>query len=116
MRFPSHRGIRATAALAVSLLAAAAPATSAARGTGTPARGARSSGPTVSRVLADLESSGAITPSAHTADLAAYVAAKKSLTRLRGTRHTELAAVLANLQAIAASGRLDASRLPALIL
>ncbi|HET9469581.1 MAG TPA: D-glucuronyl C5-epimerase family protein, partial [Usitatibacter sp.] len=68
------------------------------------------------RVLARLLASGAITPASYGADLGAYNAAKRSLARLSGTRRTELGAVLANLRAIAAAGRLDASRLPALIL
>jgi D-glucuronyl C5-epimerase C-terminus len=67
-------------------------------------------------VLAALRSSGAITPAAYGADLGAYNAAKRSLGRLSGTRREELGAVLGNLQAIAAAGRLSASRLPALIL
>ncbi|HEX4564163.1 MAG TPA: D-glucuronyl C5-epimerase family protein [Solirubrobacteraceae bacterium] len=67
-------------------------------------------------MLASLRDSGAITPAAYSADLGAYTAAKRSLGRLSGTRRTELGAVLGNLQSIAAAGRLDASRLPVLIL
>jgi hypothetical protein len=80
------------------------------------ARAARSRGPTVSAVLASLEASGAISASAHAKDLAAYIAAKRSLGRIGGTRRAELGAVLANLQSIAAAGLLSGSRVPALIL
>ena len=47
---------------------------------------------------------------------AIYLAAKCSLGRLSGTRRAELAAVLANVQAIAAAGELIPSRLRALFL
>jgi D-glucuronyl C5-epimerase C-terminus len=80
------------------------------------ARTARSHGATVSAVLNTLAASGAITATQRASYLSAYVAAKRSYARIRGTRHTELGAVIANLQAIAASGLLSASRLPALIL
>jgi D-glucuronyl C5-epimerase-like protein len=73
-------------------------------------------GPTVSRVLQDLRGSGALAPAAYSRYLAAYVAAKHSLARLSGTRHVELGAVLANVQAIAAAGQLIPSRLPAVFL
>jgi hypothetical protein len=124
MRYPSLRALRPAASaslvaaaltLPASLTVSASAASAAARSVGQ-ARAARSSGPSVSRVLADLESAGAITPAVRAADLAAYAAAKKSLARLHGTRRSELGAVLANLQAIATSGRLDSSRLPVLIL
>jgi hypothetical protein len=73
-------------------------------------------GPTVSRVLLGLRSSGAIAPADYTRYYAAYVAAKHSLGRLSGTRRTELGAVLANVQAMAAAGLLSSSRLPAVFL
>ena len=82
----------------------------------THARAAARRPPSVPGVLASLRTSGAITPAAYSADLAAYNAAKRSLGRLSGTRHVELGAVLGNLQAIAAARQLIASRLPALIL
>ncbi|MDE3069684.1 MAG: hypothetical protein KGJ43_03040, partial [Acidobacteriota bacterium] len=44
---------------------------------------------------------------------AIYAAATRSLARLGGTRHSELASVLANVQLLAAGGELNASRLPA---
>jgi len=80
------------------------------------ARAAAHRPPSVPGVLAGLRSSGAITPAAYSTDLGAYNAAKRSLSHLTGTRRAELGAVLANVQAIAASGRLDPSRLPVLIL
>jgi hypothetical protein len=46
----------------------------------------------------------------------AYAAAQRSLGRLSGTRALELGAVLANVQAIAATGGFTPSRLPALFL
>jgi hypothetical protein len=73
-------------------------------------------GPTVSRVLLSLRASGAIAASDYSRYYAAYVAAKHSLGNLSGTRRTELGAVLANVQAIAAAGELTASRLPAVFL
>jgi hypothetical protein len=72
--------------------------------------------PSVSAALLSLERSGAITPAVYQQDYSAYVAAKRSLGRLSGTRRTELGAVLANVQAIAAAHEFTASRLPALFL
>jgi D-glucuronyl C5-epimerase C-terminus len=77
---------------------------------------ASSHGPTVSRVLLSLRSAGAIAATDYSRYYAAYVAAKRSVARLSGTRRTELSAVLANVQAIAAAGELSASRLPAVFL
>ena len=48
-------------------------------------------------------------------DRAALLAARRSLGRLGGTRRDELAAVLANLDEIAAAGMLTPSRLPGLV-
>ena len=73
-------------------------------------------GPTVSRILLSLRASGAIAPADYNRYYAAYLAAKHSLGHLSGTRRTELGAVLANVQAIAAAGELTASRLPAVFL
>jgi hypothetical protein len=73
-------------------------------------------GPTVTAVLQGLQRSGAISPADYGHDYSVYVAAKRSLGRLSGTRRTELGAVLANVQAIAAAGALSASRAPALFL
>jgi hypothetical protein len=73
-------------------------------------------GPSVSGALLSLQRSGAITAAVYKQDYAAYVAAKGSLGKLSGTRRTELGAVMANLQAIAAAGGFIPSRLPALFL
>ena len=72
--------------------------------------------PTVSRALQTLKSSGAITPTAYQQYYSEYLAAGSSLKKLSGTRRTELGAVLANVQAIAAAGGFIPSRLPALFL
>ncbi len=69
--------------------------------TASPAAAAR---PSVSGALAGLQRSGAITPAQYSQYYKTYVAAKNSLGRLRGTRRTELGAVLSNVQAMAASG------------
>ncbi len=86
-----------------------------------PARGVRAHaastrGPTVSRALSNLLRSGAIDATSYRQYLSGYVAAKHSLARLGGTRRSELGAVLANVQAIAAAGGFIPSRLPALFL
>jgi hypothetical protein len=73
-------------------------------------------GPTVTAVLGSLQRSGAISEASYKQYYATYVAAKRSLGRLRGTRAAELGAVIANVQAMAAAGALDASRLPAVFL
>ena len=80
------------------------------------ARAASARGPSVSGALKSLQASGAITPAVYQQDYSAYVAAKHSLGKLSGTRRTELGAVLANVQAIAAAGQFTASRLGALFL
>jgi D-glucuronyl C5-epimerase C-terminus len=72
--------------------------------------------PTVPTVLAQLWHSGAISEAVYKQDSAVYSGAEKSLGKLRGTRHTELGAVLANLRAITAAGELSASRTGALFL
>jgi D-glucuronyl C5-epimerase C-terminus len=116
---PSIRCVRARhlSALTLGVLAVAgltvAPASAA-----TPliARAASGHGKSVSAALLSLEQSGAITAAAYQKDLGDYVAAKRSLGRLGGTRRTELGAVLSNLQAIAARGGFIPSRLPVLFL
>jgi hypothetical protein len=75
-----------------------------------------SRGPSVSAGLLSLRGAGAISEAVYRQDYSAYVAAKRSLARLSGTRRAELGAVLANLQAIAAAGGLTASRLAPLFL
>ncbi len=77
---------------------------------------AASHAPTVSRALSSLLSSGAISEATYKQDLAVYVAAKRSLARLSGTRREELGAVLGNVQAIAAAGLLSGSRQAAVFL
>jgi hypothetical protein len=67
-------------------------------------------GPTVTRALSTLLSSGQITEAVYKKDFGIYTAAKRSLGRLSGTRREELGAVMANTQAIAAAGQLTASR------
>lgn len=61
-------------------------------------------------MLASLLHNGSITGSVYKSDYATYTAAKRSLGRLSGTRHTELGAVLSNVQAMAAAGALSATR------
>ncbi|HTA05432.1 MAG TPA: D-glucuronyl C5-epimerase family protein, partial [Solirubrobacteraceae bacterium] len=72
--------------------------------------------PTVSSSLQSLKRSGGITPAQYTQYLGAYTAAKSSLGKLSGTRRTELGAVMANVQAMAASGYFIPSRLPVIFL
>lgn len=74
------------------------------------ARVAGSHGPTVTAALAALRRSGQIGESVYRADYADYLAAKRSLGKLTGTRREELGAVLANVQAMAAAGQITASR------
>jgi len=73
-------------------------------------------GPTVTRALSTLLSSGQITEATYRRDYLAYTAAKRSLAKLSGTRRAELGAVMANTQAIAAAGQLTASRQAAVFL
>ena len=117
-RAPSARSGRASglaaaaiAALALALAPGLASARKLAHGGAKSARG-----PSVSAALLGLEQSGAITPASYQHDYRAYLAAKRSLGRLGGTRRVELGAVLANVEAIAAAGGFTTSRLPALFL
>jgi hypothetical protein len=104
-------------AIAACALAVAGPRAEVASAARTPsARSSTRHGPSVSAALLSLERSGAITQAAYQEDYADYVAAKRSLGKLSGTRHSELGAVLGNLQAIAAAGGFIPSRLPALFL
>jgi hypothetical protein len=88
------------------------------------ARPARPRGPvagvaarrTVPQTLQRLLAAGAVTQEAEQRYAGAYSAAVRSYGRLSGTRREELGAVLANVQAMAASGSLGASRLPAVFL
>ena len=58
-------------------------------------------GPTVTAALAGLLKGGAISEETYKQDVATYLAAKRSLSKLRGTRAVELGAVLSNVQQIA---------------
>jgi len=73
-------------------------------------------GPTVTAALQSLLRAGAIPEASYRQYYADYLAAKRSLSKLSGTRAQELGAVLANVQAIAAAGEFIPSRLPALFL
>ena len=73
-------------------------------------------GPSVSAALKTLLLSSAIDEAAYRRYYSAYTAAKATLAKLGGTRKSELAAVMANVQAMAAAGELIPSRLPALFL
>ena len=67
---------------------------------------------TVTAALQRLRASGAITEATYRQYQGSYSAAKSSLRKLSGTRATELGAVVANVEAMAAKGLLSASRLP----
>jgi hypothetical protein len=69
---------------------------------------------TVASELVRLRNSGAITPAQYGSYSASFNAALASEKRLRGTRATELQAVITNLHNIAASGKLTPGRLPVL--
>jgi hypothetical protein len=71
---------------------------------------------TVTAALQRLQKSGAITTTAYTQYQGAYSAARASLRKLSGTRAAELGAVMANVEAMAGSGQLIASRLPVVFL
>ena len=79
-------------------------------------RDAARHGPSVSGALLALKSSGALSASDYSRDYGAYVSAKRALAKLRGTRRTELGAVLDNVRAIAAARGFIPSRLPALFM
>ncbi len=67
-------------------------------------------------MLQSLRRSGAISEAQYGQYYTAYVSAKRSLARLRGTRAAELGTVLGTLQAMAGSAALSASNLPAAML
>jgi len=98
------------AALALGTLAAAlcaAQPVSAARAPASPKHKL-----SVSAALSKELQTGQISAAAYGADFAAYLAAKRTLSTLAGTRHSELAAVIANLQAMASTGALEPALLP----
>jgi hypothetical protein len=105
----------ASAALLASLVGAL-PVLAASQGSSRTASAAASHGPTVSRALQTLLAAGTIVQTAYSQYYDAYVAAKHSLGKLSGTRHEELGAVLANVQAMAADDQFIPSRLPAVFL
>jgi hypothetical protein len=113
------RRLLAAAALPISLAAllavlAAAWALPAAAARKKPAH--RAPTITVTAALASLQRSNQITATEYNRYANAYVAAKRSLGKLSGTRQSELGGVLNNVQAIAAAGGFIPSRLPALFL
>jgi hypothetical protein len=73
-------------------------------------------GPTVTGALKSLLRSGAIPETIYRQDYSAYVAAKRSVGRIGGTRRRELGAVVSNVQQMAAAGALIPSRLAAVFL
>ncbi len=77
---------------------------------------AQGRGPTVYGALQSLQRSGALSAEAYGQDSATYTAALSAVKHLSGTRRAELESVVANVQQIAASGQLIASRLPAVML
>jgi hypothetical protein len=99
-----------TLALGASSASAAAPAPAA------KPRAHAGRAPTVSRALQSLQRSGQISPALYAKYAGAYSAAKRSLGRLSGTRRSELGAVMANVEAMAAGGYFSASRLPVIFL
>jgi hypothetical protein len=93
-----------TRGLLLVLVSVALPATAAARG------------PTVYGTLQSLNRSGALSAEAYGEDSTTYTQALSAAKHLSGTRRTELESVIANVQQIAASRQLSASRLPAVML
>jgi hypothetical protein len=73
-------------------------------------------GPSIPAALASLEHAGQLSEAHYAAYRSQYLAARRSLRRLTGTRADELRGVLANVEAIAAHGQLTPSRLPLLFL
>jgi hypothetical protein len=67
---------------------------------------------TVTAALQKLQKSGAISEASYQQYQGAYSAAKSSLRKLSGTRASELGAVITNVEAMATSNMLIASRLP----
>jgi hypothetical protein len=74
----------------------------------------RAPAPTVRSVLADLHRRHTIDQPTYQRYLASFNSALRTERRLAGTRKTELTAVTVTMHQIAASGQLNASRLPAL--
>jgi hypothetical protein len=91
-----------------------APATRATAATSKPGRKPRSKERTVRSELVRLRNTHAITPAQYSQYNGSFSAALATERRLRGTRRTELEAVVENLHSIAAVGWLTPSRLPVL--
>jgi hypothetical protein len=72
--------------------------------------------PTVYGTLQSLNRSGALSDEAYGEDSTTYTQALSAAKHLSGTRRAELESVIANVQQIAASGQLSASRLTAVML
>jgi hypothetical protein len=106
MRARPHRIVRLLCLLAASGAAAVLP----------PSAAIAAHGPSVPAALLALKSSGAITEATYTQDTSAYTAALRSLKKLSGTRHTELAAVIANTQQMAAANEFTPTRLAVIFL
>jgi D-glucuronyl C5-epimerase C-terminus len=73
-------------------------------------------GPSAPAALLSLKSGGAISEAVYTQDTSAYAAALRTLKKLSGTRHAELASVIANVQQMAATGEFIPSRLAVIFL
>jgi hypothetical protein len=76
----------------------------------------RAAAPPVLATITRLRHNGAIAAAAAARYRATYLEAQRTLTHLSGTRYTELAAVLANVQQMQAAGEMTASRLPEIFL
>jgi hypothetical protein len=105
------RARRLRIVLILSLLAASVPAAILPASAATAAHG-----PSVPAALLALKSAGAITEDVYTQDTSAYTTALRSLKKLTGTRHTELAAVIANTQQMAAANEFTPTRLAVIFL
>lgn len=96
--------------------AAAAAPTRAAAGHAPLARAAVRRGPAVTHELARLEAAGQLDAATADGYRAQYGDAKRTLKKLSGYRHQQLAAVLANTDEMAGAGLFTPSRLPAVFL
>jgi len=103
---PPPGATRATATTATATTAAAARAR--------PAKARKPPQQTFASQLTRLRNTGAITPAAYATYNSNFNAALAAERRLRGTRATELEAVIENLHDIAVAGKLTSGRLPVL--
>jgi hypothetical protein len=92
------------------------PAISPAAGSPLRAQAARARHRTVATELAHLYRTGQLAQADYSSYRASWAAALAAVKHLHGLRATELGAVIANLRAMAAAGKLSASRLPVLFL